>query len=477
MIVEAAWDQKPDLILAAGDMLSGEKEESDAVAVALLSRLVDLAPVCFTDGNHEMQVKKFCPERYKAFMEGLEKGGVQVLHNETWCTETGGQKVAVTGYELPWEYYRRFNRKHPSAEEIVKSIGTRQEDAYQILLTHNPVFFEEYARWGADFAFAGHLHGGFIRLPFLGGVISPQFQVFPKYDRGFISVERAIWWQEQGWEIILDVPHQQSARDDHCADQEVKPMGIAVKLQAFEGPLDLLLHLIEKNKVSIYDIPIAEITDQYMEYIHEMKKQDLGMMSEFLLMAATLLDIKSRMLLPKEVNEKGEEEDPRQELVQQLLEYKMYKYMSYELKERRQDAAQVLYHEPDLPQEVRSYRQPVSAEELLSGVTLVKMHQIFRDVMRRQNNRIDPVRSTFGTLKKEEVDLERTRQKVAQYIAQHEICDFRQILQGQTTKMQIIVTFLVILEMMKEGWLEIIQEEIFGNIRISRKKEFLPEEI
>ena len=200
-------------------------------------------------------------------------------------------------------------------------------------------------------------------------------------------------------------------------------------------------------------------------------------MSEFLLMAATLLDIKSRMLLPKEVNEKGEEEDPRQELVQQLLEYKMYKYMSYELKERRQDAAQVLYHEPDLPQEVRSYRQPVSAEELLSGVTLVKMHQIFRDVMRRQNNRIDPVRSTFGTLKKEEVDLEQTRQKVAQYIAQHEICDFRQILQGQTTKMQIIVTFLVILEMMKEGWLEIIQEEIFGNIRITRKKEFLPEEI
>ena len=110
----------------------------------------------------------------------------------------------------------------------------------------------------------------------------------------------------------------------------------------FEGPLDLLLHLIEKNKVSIYDIPIAEITDQYMAYLHEMKKQDLGVMSEFLLMAATLLDIKSRMLLPKEVNEEGEEEDPRQELVQQLLEYKMYKYISYELKERRQDAAQVL---------------------------------------------------------------------------------------------------------------------------------------
>ena len=198
-------------------------------------------------------------------------------------------------------------------------------------------------------------------------------------------------------------------------------MGIAVKLQAFEGPLDLLLHLIEKNKVSIYDIPIAEITDQYMAYLHEMKKQDLGVMSEFLLMAATLLDIKSRMLLPKEVNEEGEAEDPRQELVQQLLEYKMYKYISYELKERRQDAAQVLYHKQDLPEEVKAYKQPVSTEELLAGVTLSRMHRIFVDIIRRQNNRIDPIRSTFGTLQKEEVDMDQMREKVAEYIEQHEL--------------------------------------------------------
>ena len=114
-------------------------------------------------------------------------------------------------------------------------------------------------------------------------------------------------------------------------------MGIPVKLQVFEGPLDLLLHLIEKNKIDIYDIPIVEITNQYMEYIKAMQKEDLNIMSEFLVMAATLLDIKCRMLLPKEVNEEGEEEDPRQELVEQLLEYKMYKYMSYELKDREMD--------------------------------------------------------------------------------------------------------------------------------------------
>ena len=94
-------------------------------------------------------------------------------------------------------------------------------------------------------------------------------------------------------------------------------MDLKVKLQVFEGPLDLLLHLLEKNKVNIYDIPIAEITNQYLEYISEMKRQDLNIVSEFLVMAATLLDIKSRMLLPKEEQEE-EEEDPRAELVQKL---------------------------------------------------------------------------------------------------------------------------------------------------------------
>ena len=111
-------------------------------------------------------------------------------------------------------------------------------------------------------------------------------------------------------------------------------MGIPVKLGVFEGPLDLLLHLIEKNKIDIYDIPIVEITDQYMEYIHAMEREDLGIMSEFMVMAATLLDIKCRMLFSKEVNEEGEEEDPRAEMVGKLLEYKMDKFMSYEMKDK-----------------------------------------------------------------------------------------------------------------------------------------------
>ena len=157
-------------------------------------------------------------------------------------------------------------------------------------------------------------------------------------------------------------------------------MGISVKLEVFEGPLDLLLHLIDKNKVDIYDIPIVEITNQYMEYIQEMQKQDLNIMSEFLLMAATLLDIKCRMLLPAEVNEEGEEEDPRQELVEQLLQYKMYKYMSYELRDRQLDGERLMFKAETLPDEVKAYQEPVNLDELLEGLTLTKLNEVFQDI-------------------------------------------------------------------------------------------------
>ena len=105
-------------------------------------------------------------------------------------------------------------------------------------------------------------------------------------------------------------------------------MEISYKLEHFEGPLDLLLHLIEKNKVNIYDIPIVEITSQYLDYVNRMEREDLNLVSDFLVMAATLIDIKSRMLLPKD-EDKGEEEgDPREELVARLLEYRKFKYIS-----------------------------------------------------------------------------------------------------------------------------------------------------
>ena len=245
-------------------------------------------------------------------------------------------------------------------------------------------------------------------------------------------------------------------------------MGIPVKLQVFEGPLDLLLHLIDKNKIDIYDIPIVEITNQYMEYIKAMEKEDLNVMSEFLVMAATLLDIKCKMLLPKEVNEDGEEEDPRQELVEQLLEYKMYKYMSYELKDRELESERVMYKTPTIPQEVMEYEQPVNLDELLEDLTLQKLNRIFKDVMKRQVDKIDPVRSKFGKIEKEEVTVSDKLVFVTDYAREHKKFSFRTLLTKQSSKTQIVVTFLALLQLMKEGVLYIEpQEQPFDDIRIT----------
>ena len=243
-------------------------------------------------------------------------------------------------------------------------------------------------------------------------------------------------------------------------------MAISVKLNVFEGPLDLLLHLIDKNKIDIYDIPIVEITDQYMEYIHSMEKEDLGVMSEFLVMAATLLDIKCKMLLPKEINEEGEEEDPRAELVQKLLEYKMYKYMSYELRDRLGDAAGVYYRKQDLPDEVKQYEPPSDPRELLRGLTLEKMNAIYQALIRRQENKIDPIRSKFGKIEKEEVSLPDKMTYVEQFAVKKRRFSFRDLLESQPGKVHVIVTFLAILELMKTGKIRISQEELFGDILI-----------
>ena len=244
-------------------------------------------------------------------------------------------------------------------------------------------------------------------------------------------------------------------------------MALPVKIENFEGPLDLLLHLIDVNKFNIFDIPIVKITEQYLEFVRNMETKDLNVMSEFLVMAATLLEIKAKMLLPVEVDEDGEEIDPREELVQKLLEYKMYKYMSYELKDRMQDAAKAMYKQSTIPDEVESYIEPVDLEKLLGNLTLQKLNDIFQSVMKRQNEKIDPVRSKFGKIEKEEVSLEDKLDFVESYAKEHGTFSFKKLLEGQKSKMQIVVTFLAILELMKMGKIVIKQEDTFADIIIT----------
>lgn len=244
-------------------------------------------------------------------------------------------------------------------------------------------------------------------------------------------------------------------------------MGIPVKLEVFEGPLDLLLHLIDKNKVNIYDIPIVTITEQYMEYIDAMNARNLDVMSEFLVMAATLLNIKSRMLLPKDKEDVEETEDPRQELVERLLEYKLYKYMSFELKDKQLDAARVLFREPSIPKEITHVKEEVDLGKLLSDLTLAKLHNVFDSIMKRQVEKLDPIRSKFGDIKKEEFSLEDKMEYIEAYGRRHKTFSFRSLMETQYTKMELIVTFLGVLELIKVGSLHILQEEVFDDIRIT----------
>lgn len=251
-------------------------------------------------------------------------------------------------------------------------------------------------------------------------------------------------------------------------------MSLSFTLETFEGPLDLLLHLIEKNKINIYDIPIVEITEQYMEYIKAMQEENMEIMSEFLVMAATLLNIKSKMLLPKEEEPEAEETaDPRQELVERLLQYKMYKYASYELSDRQLDAGRMLFKPETLPKEIKDYKEPVDTKELLSDLTLQKLHAIFESVMKKQVEKIDPIRSKFGKIEKEEVSMSQKMRIVQEYALTNKKFEFRSLLEEQHSKMDVVVTFLCILELMKIGRMYVVQDGTFDKIEI----EYLADDI
>lgn len=247
-------------------------------------------------------------------------------------------------------------------------------------------------------------------------------------------------------------------------------MGIPVKLEVFEGPLDLLLHLIDKNRIDIYDIPIVIITDQYLEYIEKMQTDDMDTLSEFLVMAATLIKIKSKMLLPPDKTEDSEEaEDPRTELVERLLEYKMYKYASYELKDRHLEASRVLYKSQDIPKEVAAYEEEVDVGEILDGITMKKLQDIFEMILKKREDKVDPIRSRFGKIEKEEVSLSDRITDIREYVKGKKNVSFKSILSGRHSIRYVIVSFLAILELMKTGELYASQEKLFDDIIISYK--------
>lgn len=230
-------------------------------------------------------------------------------------------------------------------------------------------------------------------------------------------------------------------------------------LPAFEGPLDLLLHLIDKNKVDIYDIPIAMITDQYFEYLEQMPESDLDTMSDFLVMAATLLDIKAKMLLPRDEEEIDPEDDPRRELVERLLEYKKFKYIGSELKDMSVGTLHNYYRGSEsIPEEVVKYKPPIDLDKIMADVTLDKMKAILEEVASRSHDRVNEAVKNYGRMEREAIPIETCISNVRRAVCGGKKRSFRDILSKGASKTEIIVTFLAILELLKIGEIKLTED-------------------
>ena len=238
-----------------------------------------------------------------------------------------------------------------------------------------------------------------------------------------------------------------------------------VKIPAFEGPFDLLLHLIKENKVDIYDIPIAVITGQYLQYLEMMEELDLDMAGDFLVMAATLIHIKSRMLLPVDEEAPGEEqEDPRLELIQRLLEYQTFKDASLGLREKEEEWMNIFHREPIKDEEAEA--ESTEPELYLFDVNLFDLLGALKEILNTAPPEI--VRIT-----REALTVKDKISHIMEMLENNETVRFEDLFKEDRSRIQIVVTFVALLELIRLGLVRAYQENDFGNIWVinPQKKE------
>ncbi len=235
--------------------------------------------------------------------------------------------------------------------------------------------------------------------------------------------------------------------------------GYTIKLPAFEGPLDLLLHLIREHKVDIYDIPILEVTDQYIHYMSLMESLDLNLAGEFFVMAATLLEIKSRLLLPVIPSEDDSEEgiDPRVELIEKLLEYERFKNASESLRDLESERRMVYWRVTD---ELQNYEAPVIPLNLQAMDLLFALQQMLSEVGEGQEE--------VTSIQRQKISLRMKMREIWHTIqsASKEGVGFRNLFTGQITKFEIVMTFLALLELLRLGKIRTKQKKSLGEIHI-----------
>lgn len=230
-----------------------------------------------------------------------------------------------------------------------------------------------------------------------------------------------------------------------------------IKLENFEGPLDLLLYFIKRDKIDIYDIPITQITNEYIAVIDEAKKLDVSIAGEFLFMASMLLRIKTQMLLPRQIDEESLDiDDPRIDLVAQLIEYKKYKNIAHKLKNLHFENKDSFFRSSSKV----VYDQSPDVSDFLNEVTLFDISKIFKDAIDNA-----PTQDTFE-IYREIVSLKEQKNFILQQFKNNKIVYLKKLVKKLETKIEIIVTFLALLEMIKQSEIICSQKENFKDIEI-----------
>ena len=241
-----------------------------------------------------------------------------------------------------------------------------------------------------------------------------------------------------------------------------------IKINDFEGPFDLLLHLIKKNQMSIYNVKIFEITNQYLKFISEMKEMDLEVTSEFIVVAATLIEIKSKYLLPKPKIEDENEEDHEKNLLEKLIVYKKIKGVSTFFKDRYTSAGEVYGKKPEV---IEDKREDVANKDLFKDISLIELFNIYNNLLEIYNNKQNRNNVIQKKIYVDEYKIEDKLEYIMDKLKNENVNSFSEFIENCECKLECVVTFLALLEMIKQRMVKVYQSDNFMNILIERRKE------
>ena len=241
-----------------------------------------------------------------------------------------------------------------------------------------------------------------------------------------------------------------------------------IKVADFEGPFDLLLHLIKKNKMDIYNIEIYKITNQYLRYLDEMKEMDLEITSEFIVIAATLIEIKSKSLLPKVKVEDENEEDIENKLKLRLIEYKQIKAVSSFFKERHINSGEIYSKKPEII-EIEEEKAPKCNEDIFKNLTLIDLYNIYNNILDTYHNKQNNINVVQRKIYTDKYKVEDKMKELLDRFNNANVIEFRSIIKESESKLETVVTFLALLELIKLRVIIAYQEGNFKEILMKRR--------